>query len=308
MKRPLLHALPLVVLLLLCAPLSAPGAGESVGSTTVDEEMRNEAYIRQELIETELAGTQRKYELELTINPRLEDLLDEDYVRFPVRFKYGITSNWESFLLLNTFLDNVSRAGNRNGMSDVTVGTKYRWKRLLRPHLETATAFSIKVPTGHNEDISGGYMHYLPQIIFTRTLTSLAFTRLNASLGFDIVSGPPVDLAGRPDNSMIVSLGATYPSGTVNYSLEAIYITTEVGGGTDNSVFITPGFLWGVPKGRNPLPGDWRFGLGFRFGLADAEDDFTLITRLKWDFPLKYKVPLEEIIDRGGEILNNWKE
>lgn len=308
MALPRLHALLLAVLLLLCVPLSAPAAPEDAGGATVDEIPGDEADVRQELIETELAGTQRKYELELTINPRLEDLLSKDYVRFPVRFKYGITSNWETFLLLNTFLDNISRADNRNGMSDVTVGTKYRWKRLLRPHVETATAFSIKIPTGSNDDISGGYIHYLPQIIFTKTLPSLDFTRLNASLGFDVVSGPPRDVEGRPDNSMIVSLGATYPSGSVNYSLETIYVTTEVGGGTVNSVFITPGFLWGVPKGRNPLPGDWRFGLGFRFGLADAEEDFALITRLKWDFPLKYKVPVDEIINKGGELLNNLKE
>lgn len=276
------------------------------GQTTVDEELRADRGAREELLETELADTQRKYELEVLIKPRLEDLLDEEYVRFPVRFKYGITANWESFLELNTFVDNFTRSGNRNGMSDVALGTKYRFKRRLKPYVDTAVSFSIRVPTGSNDDISGGYTHYAPQLIFTKTLVHFHGMRTSASLGFDIVAGPPAEEA-RPDNSMSLAIGATYPRGRASYSMEAVYVTTETGGGTINALFLTPGFQWDIPRDRNPLPGEWRLGLGARFGLFDAEEDFVLLTRLKWDFNLKYKVDLEKVIEKGGELLD-WKE
>jgi hypothetical protein len=122
--------------------------------------------LDEEILDVQQSATQRKYELELSVNPRVDDVLDDFFIRIPVRVKYGITSNWETSVRFGTFVDNPTKGESRNGLSDITLGTKYRFKETLRKYVNTAVAFAVLFPTGSNEDINDGYIRYRPAIIF----------------------------------------------------------------------------------------------------------------------------------------------
>lgn len=244
--------------------------------------------VGEEIIETERAGTQRKYELELSVSPRLEDAVNRDFVRTPLRIKYGITDNWEAFLTFGFFFENPFRQEGTSGMSHLVVGTKYRWKKALRPHVNTATSFSVLVPAADNEEITDGYTHYRPRIIFTRALGQMRRVELSGSMGMDFLSGSS-NTGEEKENSLSLTSGVLYPAPPLSYFFEAVWITTGPGG--QNSFFLIPGLRWDIrPKTRNTvLRGSESLSVGARFGLDAADDEFTLITRFKYDFPVKVK-------------------
>lgn len=244
--------------------------------------------VGEDIIETERAGTQRKYELEFSVSPRVEDAVDRDFVRMPLRIKYGISANWEASLTLGFFFENPFMQEETSGMSHIVVGTKYLWKKALKPHVRTATSFSVLVPAADNEEITDGYTHYQPRIIFTRTLTRMRRVELSASVGMDFLSGSS-NSGEEKENSLSLTSGALYPAPPLSYFFEAVWTTTGSGG--RNSFFLTPGLRWDIrPRTQNTvLKGAESLSIGARFGLDAADDEFTLVARFKYDFPLKVK-------------------
>jgi hypothetical protein len=212
-------------------------------------------------------------ELEITIKPKVDDTFRNECIRPPVSVKYGISPNWELFLRLNTFLNNPLKGENRNGMSDVSIGTKYHCKKLFKPYMDATAAFSVQIPTGNNEDISDGYTHYLPQLIFTKTLSDWHQVKLAATIKMDILSGSPDNMEAldqKPkDNSLTVILGFLYPDKPFQYSIETEWTTTEIDGGHQNSVYLISGIFWNMPKAKYQwIPGTIRLGGGLRIGLT----------------------------------------
>jgi hypothetical protein len=247
--------------------------------------------IDEEILDLQQSGTQRKYELELSINPRVDDVLDEFFVRIPVRVKYGITANWEASVRAGTFVDNPTKGESRNGLASITLGTKYRFKETFRKYVSTAVAFSVLFPTGSNEDINDGYIRYRPSLIFSRAFQGKYLLEFTWSVGLDLLGSAQNDADPDLKDSLRLSMGAINRRSTLSPFLETSFVTDEIDSGTENSVFLTPGVRWDFGQDiRDRTYGIARsFSFGLRFGLFDADDDISLITRLKIDFPLKYR-------------------
>lgn len=287
----------IIILLSLYFVLVLPTPASAQETETPEErppEAQEEETMTQDLIDTEQSGTQRKYELEISLTPRLEDTVSEFFIRMPLRFKYGITSQWETSLALGFFVNNPTKEPSREGISDIIVGTKYRWKKLFGPSIHTATLFSVHIPTGHNDDINVGVYRYRPSIILGKTLKDWHEVELSGSVGVEIIGGTPED-GETVDDSLNLSVSALYPSPPLGYFFEAIWVTTEISGGGENSFFLTPGLGWDLRQKteHTRLRSFKSFRLGARFGLGDADDDITIVARLKWDFPLKVKMNME---------------
>jgi hypothetical protein len=137
------------------------------------------------------------------------------------------------------------------------------------------------MPAGGNEDISGEFTHLIPQMVFSKTIKEWNDLLLASALGVDIVLD---ETSFAPDNTAHVSFGIVYPLRSFALSLENIYITNRIESGDVDIFYITPEVFW-EPSKRKYI-GDWEFGLGLRFGLADAAEDFIVLTRIKWDFPV----------------------
>jgi hypothetical protein len=79
-----------------------------------------------------------------------------------------------------------------------------------------------------------------------------------------------------------LAFGALYPALSYYYSLEILRTTTEIDGSNQNTVYLTPGFLWSIPgKKHFKIPGTLRLGIGLRLGIHDAVDDFAFTVKLK---------------------------
>jgi hypothetical protein len=255
-----------------------------------------EEELEEEILDVQQSGTQRKYELELSVNPRVEDALDEFFIRIPVRVKYGIWENWEVSVRFGTFLDNPTQGESRNGLSDITLGTKYRFQEKFRKYVNTAVAFAVLLPTGSNEDINDGYIRYRPSIIFSRVFEARYRLEFTWSVGLDLLGSAQNEADPDLRDSLALSMGIFNRRAAVSPFFETTFVTDEIDNGTDNSVFLTPGVRWDFGKDiKDRTYGIARsFSFGVRFGLFDADDDISLITRFKIDLPLKYRRKVRE--------------
>jgi hypothetical protein len=110
-------------------------------------------------------------------------------------------------------------------------------------------------------------------------------------LALDLLGAAQNEADPDLNDSLAVSMGVINRRSTLSPFFETTFVTDEIDTGTDNSVFLTPGVRWDFSRDiKDRTYGIARsFSLGLRFGLFDADDDVTLITRLKIDFPLKYR-------------------
>ena len=233
-------------------------------------------------------------DIEISIKPKVQDTIRSDCIHPPVKFKYDIAPNWELFLKLNTFINNPLRGEDRNGMSDVSIGTKYHWKKFFKPYVDTASAFSVQIPTSSDEEVSDGYTHYRPELMLSKRIPECYQIRLFTHIYLDILSGnnETFELLEREslNNSLTWNLGVQCPTRLFIYSIETEWITTEVSGGTQNSVYFISGIFWEINEKKHRLiRGSMNLGLGLRIGLNDTEEDFAFFVKINWDLPFKMK-------------------
>lgn len=287
--------LPCVVLLLLSSLVSlATGATTSETSgdpaaISADDAQAQKPEELEELLESDLPGTQPRRQFEFIIDPNYSDAVDGDFIRIVPRVSYGLTDHWELLAELITFVNNPINGNDEGGVGDLILGTKYRWKRWLRPHLNVATGFNLQIPLTDNDDLSDGVVHYLPYMTFSRRLRTWSRMVVATQIGFDILHSSPDREPGSnelQDTSFFLAPSATVRISPFSVFVESKWETTEISGGTRNNVFITPGLLLDLPRLGQRL-GRWRIGFGIRFGLADADGSFTFLTRIKLDLGLK---------------------
>jgi len=237
-------------------------------------------------------------DLEISIKPKVSDTIQNERIRPPIDFKYEIAPNWELFLRLNTFLNNPMRGENRNGMSDISIGTKYHWNKWLKPYVDTITAFSVQIPTMNNDENTNDEYHthhFRPQIIFSKMLSDWYKVQLFTDINMDILSASPDSIETTDEtliyNSLNLTVGFLFPTRLFKYSVETEWITTEIDGGNQNSVYLKTGLFWDLKKKKYPwIHGNLDLGLGVRYGVHDTEDDFAFFAKVNWDLPLKMRV------------------
>lgn len=144
------------------------------------------------MLDVELIGTQQKRGFEISIMPRIDDAFTRDYIRIPIRFKYGISDNFETNMRVTPYFNNDKNKENRNGWQDIRFGGKYRFKEWFTSYVDTAVGLSIIFPVGGKDDTTDGYDHWKPYAVFSKTFSQgenrrQAFTNVE----FDFLSGDP---------------------------------------------------------------------------------------------------------------------
>lgn len=249
----------------------------------------------EEMIETELPETQYDHELDFSLRPRASDAIREDYIRSPVRIKYGVTDRWQVSLEPMVYFDNFFRGEYGLYMTDVKFATKYHLGEFIGHGVDWAFSYAHIMPLRHDVRISDGYEHYMPAILLSRNIKRYKSLLVGLSIGADIVSGDGPEGTVRPDDTLSVSLGVHYRSKKVNYLLETIYITEEPYGGNAEYAYITPSLSLDVHDWMDNVPGIWTFGAGVRLGFLDSEDDAQLILKLKLHLRFDYKFDVKDM-------------
>jgi len=260
-----------------------PAAAEVNTSEPPDVEARSE-----ELLETELPTTQHGYELDISLRPKASDVVKEDYIRMPIRVKYGITNNLEFSVTPQTYFANFFKGYFGLYMTDVALGTKYNYGETYpRSGIDMALSFKHIIPVRYDIRISDGYYHYIPAVLLSKRFGELYFMGLG--LGVDLVQGegPPDSI--QPNDTMFTSVSFSRHKDNTTYALETLFVTDEVYGGVTESLLITPQASLDVKNWLFDVPGIWTVSTGLRIGLLDAPKDFELLVRLNLHIRFDYK-------------------
>ncbi|MGA1841683.1 MAG: hypothetical protein ACMUIU_13755 [bacterium] len=302
------YLIPLIPYLVVCTlliniifPVSLYALENKVSEEKQIKDEEKGACIEKEASDKKSSDKQIIDDIEISIKPKVNETINSECIHPPLSVKYGINPDWEFNFRLNTFLNNPLKGRSRNGVSDVTVGTKYHWKGLLKYDIDTITAFSVQIPAGSSEDISDEYTHYRPELKFIKTVPEWKKVQLSTTIKMDILSGyseeaetlnqDTLDDSLILDNSLTFTIGALFPVYPFNYIFEAEWISTEIDGGNQNIVYLTSGVFYDVQEKKHPwIRGEMQLGLGVRFGLHDTEDSFAFFARLNWDLPFKMRL------------------
>lgn len=246
--------------------------------------------LMEDLFGVELAATNPRREIELSISPRIADPVKRGYIRFPLRLKYGFTDNWEGGVRIQPYVDNPFRDGGKSGLEDIRFSTKYRLGQPLFGRLDSALGINVTLPLeDETKGITDGYRHFTPFVALSRTYDLGGGRQFQwfTSAEYDILDGDP-DRGGKPGKMDKLSLfpGVIYaPPGYWRYLAYAEWDTTRIAGGDDDEYYLVPGLLYDPPRNRHPwLPGDWEFEFGGRIGLTGDSDDDGFILKVKIDF------------------------
>lgn len=282
----------LALLIILIFPVHVSADEYKVLEEQKIEDENKEKGIQEELPDKKPTSRQVIDELEISIKPKVDDTIRSECIHPPLKVKYGITPNWEFSLRLNTFLNNPLRGETRNGVSDVSIGTRYHWERFFKYYIDVITAFSVQIPAGNSEDVYDEYTHYRPELKFIKTVPDWHRVQFSTTINMDILSGysDSIEIQDQDqlDNSLSLTVGALFPIAPFKYSIETEWITTEVDEGNKNSVYLISGIYYEMLEKKYPWTrGAMNLGLGVRIGLNDTDDTFAFFARLNWDFPLK---------------------
>jgi hypothetical protein len=300
-----------ILLFLIALPITAAAGDETVsgdneGKAQEPEDKRSGLVqalidpIREELLEIELPEPQQRRDVDISLSPRVADLIKSNYIRSPIKVKYGLTNNIELSATPRTYLHNpFKRETLGMGMADLDLGIKYRFLRILKEHFDMAFAFHTIYPVGSNPDLMDGYVHYRPALLASKQLESYENLTVAGSLGQDIVDGASEPLVPEPNgierkDITTVSTGFKLKSTPFAYTLEFVYTTDKPDSGEMEAFTVTPGWHYSIPKKYvSWFPGSLGISLGVRFGFMDAPDK-EYITTVHADIPLHIKVNLRE--------------
>ncbi|MCK4910187.1 MAG: hypothetical protein KAR83_01025, partial [Thermodesulfovibrionales bacterium] len=253
--------------------------------------------IREELLSIELPDTERRHHIGISMNPKVVDIVQKDYISMPVKFRYGLTKNIELAVMPGTYIHNPKRKTAGLGVANMDLGFKYKFLHILRQHVSMAFAFNTLYPVGSNPGLMDGYVHYKPKLIVSKTLEDFHKVEVVSSIGWDIIDGASEPLEEEDEdkrNTTALSLGFKLPRATYAWSMGFVYTTDKPDGGDHEGFTATPGWHWYVPREQARwFPGDITLGLGVSFGIMDARS-VEYITKVNASIPLKFNVDLKK--------------
>jgi hypothetical protein len=234
--------------------------------------------------EIEMPKTTRRGEVTFDFQPRFRDLINQDYLRIPLEFRWGVNNHFEINFTADSYVDNVFRQSHSgSGFSAVHFGTKYAWHQWLRPTWDTSVGFNSSYPVSRPPiQLTDGHNHFTPYIVLGRKIDDI-----NGLSGLITVSVDLLSKSSTPGNfgrnephgkSFTVRPGLLYDRGPWHYTLEVGATTTRfIGGGDHDFLQIRPGVFWDLPK-RLVFHARGRWVAGFNVTATFGPDGNTLST------------------------------
>ena len=250
---------------------SAPAAGTARTRQGMDEGFDGEAI--ETPFDTELTGTSAAGDWSVTARPRTRDVIDNPYVRFPVRARYGVTDHLELFGTLEGYFDNPARSPSQWGMNRFEPGIKWQWAHPPESAWRLALGSSWELPLGRPpEDIQDGFARVRPFAVVTRPGSWSPHVLPYVNLGGELVHEPlgrsrPV--GERPNHRLTVQPGLLWnPPGAWRGVMELRWRTDAIDGGNEHQFAVRPGVAREVPR-------SWLSPFGLR-GRAEVGVTFNI--------------------------------
>lgn len=232
----------------------------------------------QELFQTETVYPQEKGETQLTFVSKFSRNREHRLFEMPLGIEYGLTDKWQVGLEWAVTSRLTTDDTKTRGPGDLRVGTKYSWMNIRHSNFHAAAGFELGLPTGNVEKgIGEGEVEYEPYVIVAKDFPKLSQLQIFSQLGVAI--GQTVKTPDGEEDEESISKTIEWNNGFF-VSYRRARFTTEVNwskSGTENSVYLTPGTVWKLPR-------NVEFGFGVPVGLTRDADRFRAIVKLIYEF------------------------
>jgi hypothetical protein len=272
--------------------------GDASSGQSLRGRMREDLLRMNEFFDTMLPGTLAEYNIVLKFTPKFSDLRDNEYIRFPLELRYGLTPRWELFGGFTPYIPNPFNDGrdHRWGMGETRLGFRYDLKNLLRFYDEATVGFETRSPLGRPPlEIIDRYTHLRPFLSAGRKLKLIPDTTFFTNFSYDReVNTPTRKLPMGVSKMHIAEIGPgiLYKPGQFGAFAEYRfrYIDQNMYG-THRAHDSKVGVLWDVPLARSQswrLPGKWQLELAYKFNQEEGYDsDRGVTARVSWRTSLR---------------------
>jgi len=247
------------------------------------------------LFDNELPITATPGHWSFRYNIKVDDLIDESYLRLPIEARYGLNNTTEFFFSSTSYLPNPFEDPSENSWGSVELGLKQRLDSFISDQWALAYGAKAKVPLERipTADPRDQYIRYQPFLVTVYQPPSLPRWQFANQIRYDWIAENPLhewDVLPRPLSTLSLGHAIIFtPKGEWRYSMEFEYETDELDGGSDEAFRISPGIGW-FPR-RNSfferLPGDFDLGLIVSYHLSQLPidqggDDLSIKFRVRW--------------------------
>ena len=294
MPRRRCHVLRASLLAFAACAVSASAA--EIRST--GDRVRERVLRMTEFFDTMLPGVLEQHNMTLHLRPKFSDLRDEEYMRFPVELRYGLTDKWELQGGLVPFVPNPINTGrdHRWGPGEAKLGARYDLGALLNFFDDTTVGLETRVPLGRPPiELNDHYTHVKPFISAARTLLTWPSTTFYANVSYDRSvdlthrAAPPAEVIRR--NIIEVAPGLLFKPGEFGYFGEYRWRHLDEPDGYRLGHEVQAGWIWDIPLERSQgwhLPGKWQLELAYRVSHEESrETDHGISARVNWRTSLR---------------------
>jgi len=255
--------------------------------------------IIDEVFQSHLPGTLKKYSLRLSVHPRLGDWENNDHMRLTTVLRYGLTDNCELSAGSNLYFSHghgTIRAFEDNGAADLRLGVKFDLGQFLFRGWDTGAGLDYEIPVRHPPaELTDGLRHSRPYVTFSHRLKAHPLLRIFVGLHGDIITR--TSLPGTfgknslHESSSGLTGGWVIDRGNLHYTFEASVDTTRVFAHTEEDIYtIRPGVIWEIPTRRDPqLMTHWQVGVSLNDTYGPGGNSVGASFKLRYSQELKRK-------------------
>ena len=292
------HLLALAFLSLAAGDRAA--AYEANGTTpaaTFVNPLGDDELVIDEVFQSHLPTTLKKYSFRLSVHPHLGDLQHKDYLRMSTSIRYGLTDHCElsadSDLYFSHGLRNI-RAFDRYGAANLDLGIKLNLGQFLFSGWDTAAGADYEFPLGRPPAaLTDGLRHLRSYATFSHRLAAHPLVRVFVGFRLDDITKTSLRGEFGKNAFHVSSAGITggwvVDRGNLHYTFEASYDSTRLISSTKEDIYtIRPGVIWEIPTRRDPqVISHWMVGVALNDTYGPGGNSLGASFKLRYSRDLK---------------------
>ncbi|MBE2214074.1 MAG: hypothetical protein IAE82_09405 [Opitutaceae bacterium] len=237
-----------------------------------------------------LPDTQERGTWKLSVQPRVFDLIDDEYVRVPMGVTYGFNRRTEGEFEIDGYFGNPTEKpeeSNGVGIANYRLSFKRKWKPTQGSQINAATNVQFVWPDPSSPaQLNHGVNRTKLLTAFSRKVGQNKQNEGILNLSYDFLTPSSADgwiPEDRPqDDYFRIAPGVLHHRGRFTYGLAAGWEHT-VDGEAANYFTVTPSVIYEIPsKYVFNSPGRWQLGLAVEGKHYLDEYDVEFRVRVRW--------------------------
>lgn len=234
-----------------------------------------------------LPETQERGTWKLSFEPRVWDLVDDEFVRVPMGVAYGFNRRTEGEFEVDGYFANPGEESTGIGIANYRLSFKRKWKPTDGSKINAASGVQFvwpdpSSPAGLNHGVNRTSMF----MAFSRKLGEKQNFEGILNVSYDILTSSRADgriARDKPqDDFFRIAPGLLHHRGRVTYGLSAGWAHT-VDGEAENYFLLSPSVIYEIPpKYIFNSPGRWQVGLAVEGKYFRNDYDVDLRVRVRW--------------------------